>query len=355
MNQVIVRGVGTATPEFELPQSEAKTFASAMFKNALHDLDRLLTIFKNTKIKRRALAQPLSWYGKPHTFKEANEIYTEVALNISEDAARKAIENAGVSASEIGAVLMVSSTGIATPSLDSPLIQRLGIPLHAQRLPIWGLGCAGGVSGLARAHQIAQTLPNTPVLLVAVELCTLTFQANDMSKANLVATSLFGDGAAAVVVESRSEPLPDGKPAFELLKAHSTLFPETEYVMGWDLVDSGLMVRFDRSIPSLVLDHLPKLFHQACQDWDVSTEDIQHFVAHPGGARVLAAYAESLGLPIDRFRHAYDILSHYGNMSSPTVFFVMNDYINEVKPRDELGVMLAWGPGFSAEQLLFRW
>ncbi len=355
MDQVIVRGVGTATPPYSLPQSEAKAFASTMFRDAIHDLERLLTVFKNTQIECRALAQPLSWYGKPHTFQEANKIYTEVALDISVKAAQRAIDHAGVNPANIAAVLFVSSTGVATPSLDSPMIQKLGIPHHAQRLPIWGLGCAGGVSGLARAQQIARTLPNKPVLLVATELCTLTFQANDMTKANLVATSLFGDGAGAVIVECQTESNTKDQPALQLLKAHSTLFPETEYVMGWDLIDSGLQVRFDKTIPSLVMEHLPALFKKACIEWDVSSDDVKHFVTHPGGARVLTAYAESLGLPAEQFRHAHDILRRYGNMSSPTVFFVLQEYLNEVGPTDELGVMLAWGPGFSAEQLLFRW
>lgn len=355
MDQVIVRGVGTSTPPHSLPQSEAKAFASAMFRDAINDLDRLLTVFKNTQIESRALAQPLSWYGKPHTFQEANKIYAEVALNISVEAAQRAIDDAGVDPLEIAAVLFVSSTGIATPSLDSPMIQRLGIPHHAQRLPIWGLGCAGGVSGLARAQQIARTLPNKPVLLVATELCTLTFQANDMSKANLVATSLFGDGAGAVVVEYQTDAKAQSRPSLRLLQAHSTLFPETEYVMGWDLIDSGLQVRFDKSIPSLVMEHLPALFKKACVEWNVSSKEVKHFVTHPGGARVLTAYAESLGLPAEQFRHAHDILRRYGNMSSPTVFFVLQEYLKDMEPTDDLGVMLAWGPGFSAEQLLFRW
>ncbi len=354
MNATIIRGIGTATPPYELLQSDAKTFASQMFKDDLHDLDRLLPLFKNTQIERRFLAQPLSWFGQPHTFKEANEIYLDVALSISEQAARQAIERAKIDPADIGAILFLSSTGIATPSLDAPLMQRLGMSSHAQRIPIWGLGCAGGVSGLARAQQIAKTMPNKPVLVVATELCTLTFQANDMSKANLVAVSLFADGSAAVVIEHCDTSNLE-TPHLQLLESHSTLFPNTEYVMGWDLVNSGLMVRFDRSIPSLVLEHLPSLFKEACQAWDIEPNSVQHFVAHPGGARVLAAYAESMQLPQEKFRHAYQILKHHGNMSSPTVFFVLEKYLREVPPSQKPGVMLTWGPGFSAEQLLFQW
>lgn len=354
MNHVIVKAIGTATPPYWLEQSQAETFATQMFREGLHDLERLLPIFHNTQIERRALACPLSWYGQSHTFKEANDIYLETSLSISEQAARAALEKAQIDPHRVGAVLFVTSTGIATPSLDSPLMQRLGISPHALRIPLWGLGCAGGISGLARAAQLAQCLPSTPILLVATELCTLTFQANDMSKANLVATSLFGDGSAAILLESQPK-LPDHTPSLEILQGHSTLFPNTEYVMGWDLIDSGLMVRFDRSIPHLVLEHLPRLFAQACHTWNLSPDSIPHIVAHPGGARVLAAYAESLQRPVQTFRHAYDILRNYGNMSSPTVLFVLDQFMRDVPAQQQHGVMLAWGPGFSAEQLLFRW
>lgn len=355
MSHVILHSIGTATPMYPLPQTQAETFARQMFQTGLDDLERLLSIFENTQIQRRFLSCPLPWYGQKHTFREANDIYLETALSISEQAARMALDTAQLDPATVGAVLFVSSTGIATPSLDAPLLQRLGISPHAMRIPLWGLGCAGGVSGLAKAALIARTIPNQPVLLIATELCTLTFQANDMSKANLVATSLFADGAAAVLLECQDQISSDNGPHLELLQAHSTLFPDTEYVMGWDLVDTGLMVRFDRSIPALVLQHLPQLFEQACRSWNVSPQTIQHFVAHPGGARVLDAYAQSMQLPQETFRHAHDVLRNYGNMSSPTVFFVLDQFLKEVPPQQDHGVMLAWGPGFSAEQLLFRW
>ena len=361
MYETTIRGIGVATPPHTLPQAEARRFASHMFQGELEELERLLKIFENTEIERRALACPLEWYSAPHTFREANEIYLEVALTISEEAARAALLEAQVAASEIGAIIFVSSTGVSTPSLDASLIQRLGISRHAQRLPIWGLGCAGGVSGLARAHQIAQTLPDQPILLIATELCSLTFQAGDMSKANLVATSLFGDGAAAVVLESAPQRDPHERVMAQiparptLLKAQSALFHDTEYVMGWDLKDTGLMVRFDRSIPTLILEHLPTLFSETCAAWGVSVEEITHFVAHPGGARVLKAYAESMQLEPERLRHAAEVLRDLGNMSSPTVLHVLQRYLRDVPASDELGMMLAWGPGFSAEQLLFRW
>jgi alkylresorcinol/alkylpyrone synthase len=353
MKPTYLLGVGTANPTHELHQQDARQFAQLMFGDAIDDLERLLPIFHNTRINRRTISQPLDWYGTTHTFQEANELYQQVGTSIAIDAAKQALERSGLAPDEIGSVLFVSSTGIATPSLDVAVIQALGLSPHVQRLPLWGLGCAGGVSGLARAAQLAQQTPDKAVLIVAMELCSLTFQRADLTKANLVAVSLFGDGAAALVLHAT--PPASDTPRLALYDGHSTLMPDTEYVMGWDLIDTGLQVRFDRSIPALVLEHLASLVENACTAWDISTDDVQHMVVHPGGAKVLAAYAESLGRDPALLRHAYDVLTQFGNMSSPTVFFVLDAFLQDTQPSEQLGTMLAWGPGFSAEQLLFRW
>lgn len=352
MQPVHILGIGTAYPDHELPQTDARSFAQMMFGDALEDLERLLPLFENTKIQKRHVAQPLSWYGQPHSFVESNALYQQISLDISERAARQAIQRSGLQPEEIGSILFVSSTGIATPSLDAELIQRLGLSVHTARIPIWGLGCAGGVSGLARAAEQARVRPDKAVLLIATELCSLTFQQGDLSKANLVAVSLFGDGSAALVL--RQQPLSE-RPTPRILMSHSTLFPQTEYVMGWDLAEQGLQVRFDRSIPALVLGHLASLFEDATRDWQCEPQSIEHFVVHPGGAKVLSAYAESLDIPYDKVQHAHDVLTEFGNMSSPTVFFVLERFLRDVPASNARGVMLAWGPGFSAEQLLFEW
>lgn len=351
MQAAHVLGVGKANPPDTLAQEDARSFAQAMFGDAIEDLDRLLPIFANTRIKTRTIAQPLSWFYENHTFVESNRIYEQVAMKLSIEAASQALTASGIDAKDIGAVVMVSSTGLATPSLDVGVIQELGLSPQVARIPIWGLGCAGGVSGLARASELARLQPDKAVLLIAVELCTLTFQKGDLSKANLVAVSLFGDGAAALVLQAKATE----KPSPRILSSHSTLFPETEYVMGWDLRETGLQVRFDKSIPHLVLEHLERLLSEACEDWQVSPQEIEHFVVHPGGARVLDAYAASLKLPVARIQHGYDVLRDYGNMSSPTVFYVLDQFLQQTPATEQYGVMLAWGPGFSAEQLLFQW
>lgn len=350
MHATQILAVGTAVPKHRIEQKDVRAFAGALFQNNFRNVERLLPIFENTQITGRNLGQPLDWYGQPHTFPDANALYAEIALEISIAAAKSAIAAANLTPQAIGMVLFVSSTGIVTPSLDGALIQALGMSLNTLRLPIWGLGCAGGVSGLARAAQLAQTI-DAPVLLVATELCSLTFQHNDRSKANLIATSLFSDGAAAVVVQSQ----PTAQNRVTLLGQHSTLFPESDAIMGWDVVEGGLKVRIAKSIPALVLREMQPLIQSACDSWGIAPSELHHYVAHPGGAKVLEAYAASLDLPPATFRHAHAVLGQYGNMSSPTVLFVLERYLADVPPTGDLGLMFALGPGFSAELILFRW
>ncbi|HWR45715.1 type III polyketide synthase [Sporomusa sp.] len=343
-----VISVGTAVPSYCLRQEDIKGFVASLFRDNLHNLERLLPVFENSLIKARHLSQPLEWYAKPHTFAEANRIYEQVAFELAEQASTQAIERSGIGLADIGMIIFVSSTGIATPTLDARLIQTLGLPPDTARLPVWGLGCAGGVTGIARAAQFSYSLQGKAVLLVAVELCSLTFQRGDYSKANLVGTSLFADGAAAAVIA------PGGYgPA--IIDSYSTLFPDTEDIMGWDIVEGGLQVRFSRDIPSIIRRYLPELTGCLCNRHDVQLDAIEHYVVHPGGAKVLGAYAESLNLPQDKLNDAYAVLARYGNMSSVSVLFVLERFMATVKPSDRYGLMLALGPGFSAEQVLLRW
>lgn len=349
MDNPHIMAIGTAIPPYALRQEEIKEFAATLFQTKLEHLERLLPVFTNGLIQVRHLSRPLSWYQEVHSFAEANKVYGEMAINLAEEAAAKAIAQAGINPDEIGMVIFISSTGIATPTVDAKIIQSLGLSPHTVRVPIWGLGCAGGVSGLARAAELAQVLNGKAVLLIAVELCSLTFQRNDYSKANLVGTSLFSDGAAAVLIAAN---VSDG-PA--VCGSYSTLFPATEDIMGWDITDTGLKVQFSRDIPSIVRRYLPELTGKACESWDIDIASVQHYVVHPGGAKVLDAYAGSLKLSLDKLEHAYRVLASYGNMSSVSVLFVLESFLADTQPTGQYGLMLALGPGFSAEQVLFRW
>lgn len=343
-----ILSVATGVPPYSVAQGDVRAFVEALFADVPR-LDRYLPAFTNTRIEKRHLSQPLEWFAHEHTFPEANALYEQVALDLITQVSRTALERAAVDPTEIGLVVVASTTGIATPSLDSRLIQALDLSPHTARLPIWGLGCAGGVSGLARAAELTRSLPaGQATLFVAVELTSLTFQRNDFSKSNLIATALFADGAAAVVLRADDSPRP------ALLASHSTLFPDSEAVMGWDLIATGLKVRFARDIPQLVTDHLPTLVQQATRQWGITPQHIQHYVVHPGGAKVLQAYANSLDLADHHLALAWDVLRDFGNMSSATVLFVLERFLQTPHPPGDYGLMLALGPGFSAEQLLFQ-
>lgn len=343
-----IAAIGTAVPDYTLTPAAVKDFAAGLFHAAFRDIDRLLKVFDNTHITCRYIARPLEWYHTPRTFPETNALYQETALALSRQAAEQAITRANLSPADIGALIFVSNTGLATPSLDVPLVQDLGLPAHTIRLPLWGLGCSGGVSSLSRAAELMPGLNGRAVLLIAVEICSATFQHSDRSKANLIALSLFADGAAAVVLH------PDGTGP-EILANHSILIPDTSHFMGWDMVPSGFKLRFSRHIPALVRNHMQAYLHQACQHWHLDPAAIKHYVVHPGGTRVIEAYAENFKLPVDYFQSAQHVITHYGNMSSPTVLFVLQQFLAHTPPSGDYGVMLALGPGFSVEHVLFRW
>lgn len=342
-----VLSVATALPPHRVGQAEVKDFARGMFSEVFRDMDRLTPIFDNVHVENRYFCVPLEWFERDHTFPEKNALYVEHALSLSEKAARRAMDRAGVEPGEVGAIFFVSTTGFSTPSLDSKLIFALGLSEHTRRVPIWGLGCAAGAAGIARAAEYATLYPDQKVLLVAVELSGLTFQRGDRSKSNLISTSLFADGAAAVVLGTGSGP--------EVLGSHSTTWPGTEAVMGWDLIETGLKVQLSKSVPTIVRERLRDNLQDACDSLHLDFTEVEHFVLHPGGAKVLDAFEEVLGLAPGALTFSRSVLRDFGNMSSVTVLFILERFLesNEYAPGD-LGVLSAMGPGFSAEHVFFR-
>jgi len=342
-----IAAVATAVPDHELRQADARAFARAFFERDFKDIDRLLDAFDHTGIETRQLARPLEWYAEPHGFPEKNAVYRQHALALAEAAARKALAACGLDAADLGGLLFVSTTGLSTPSLDGRLIQQLGMRRSAVRLPVWGLGCAGGAVGLGHAAGLAVAL-GEPVLLVAVEICSVTFVHGDRSKSNLIATALFGDGAAAVVVT------PGGGGA-EVLGRHSHLVDDSEDVMGWTIRDEGLQVVFSRSIPQIVRSLAIEFVRDAASAVHVDRSDLTRFVFHPGGAKVLAAYQDAFGLSQQQLRHAAGVLRDHGNMSSPSVLFVLERFLRDEPPAGRPAFLMALGPGFSAESVMLRW
>lgn len=345
----VLRSIVTGTPPHLATQARVSEVAAGLFPR-LAARPSLQGVFANARIQSRALACPLEWYLEPRSFAEKNAAFVAEARRLTGRLAAQAIADAGLEPADIDAVMVVNTTGISTPSLDAWLIGHLGLSPQAARVPLWGLGCAGGSAGLARAADLVRA-GHRAVLYVAVELCSLTFLPQDESPSNWVGLALFADGAAAAVVTAPD--LAGAAPArLALHGARSTLIPESEDVMGWDVVDGGLKVRFSRSIPALVQELMADNVADTLAAAGWARGDLNFYAVHPGGTKVLEAYAEVLGLDAADLWASWDVLREYGNMSSVTVLFVLQRLLaSGVQGR---GLLSAMGPGFSAEQVLIE-
>jgi alkylresorcinol/alkylpyrone synthase len=297
-------------------------------------------MFGNTGIERRYSCVPIEWYEQLHEWPERNRVYLDSALDLLESATRQVLARAERRPDEIDAVVAVSTTGIATPSLDALLMERMNLRRNVQRLPIFGLGCAGGAIGLARAAAIARTKPDALVLFLVVELCALCFRRDDFSKSNIVATALFGDGAAAALISCEG----DGA---SIVAGGEYTWPDSLDVMGWDVTRDGLKAIFSRDIPELVTSHLHEVAVDFLTEHSLTLADIDRFVCHPGGAKVLDALEAAFELQDGTLRAAREVLREYGNMSAATVMFVLERTIGETA-RWKRALVSALGPGFTA-------
>ena len=364
MTRVGILSVASASPEHEITQAEAKRFARGFFSGYFERyrgergeqaVDRLLRAYDNAGVERRQLGRPVEWFEDPHGFAEKNAMYVEQALLLARRSGAAAVERAGLDPRDYGGIVFASTTGISTPSLDARIAQDLGLRRDVARMPLWGLGCAGGGAGLARARELA-IARQQPILLIACELCSLTFVHGDRRRANLIAVALFGDGAAAVSVAPEPYWKPDAAQGPELLAPYSRLLPDSEDLMGWDVEPGGLRVRFSPKIPGVVDKLGPELVTEAASLVGLPAEALTQLIVHPGGAKVLNAYDRALGLDEHALRHARSVLRDHGNMSSPTVLFVLERFLAEARePSGEHGLVLGLGPGFCAEGVVFRW
>ena len=306
----------------------------------------LAPIYTNADIDNRHSCVPFEWYLQPHSFGERNGLFLENATKLLTEATQAALDQAGLQADEIDAIITVSTTGIATPSLDARIMRNLNFRSDVERTPVFGLGCAGGVLGLARAAALARAKPQSRVLLLVVELCALTFRHHDRSKSNLVATALFGDGAAAAIVSCRDEY--DQSPRLGPSGEHT--WPDSLDVMGWDVADDGLKVIFSRDIPTLVKDDLRPVVDNFLAKHGGTLNDIAGFICHPGGAKVLDALEDCFGLQRGDLSIAREVLRAHGNMSAVTVFFVLRAALDAGARGPQLLTTL--GPGFTAGMMV---
>jgi alkylresorcinol/alkylpyrone synthase len=346
-----ISAVATAVPENRVDQEVVQRFGRALFQEAFADIDRLLPVFSNAQIQSRYFAAPPEWFESTHSFADKNQFYVDSAVRLGKEAISSCLERAGKAPEDIDHLIFVSTTGLATPSIDARLINQLQLRTNIRRTPIWGLGCAGGVAGLSRAFEYARAFPRERVVLLALELCGLTFQRGDLSKSNLVATSLFGDGAAAVLVSG--EETGDAGPRF--VASRSTLWYDSLDVMGWDVNNDGLKVLFSRDIPTIVHKLVLPALAEFLASLNLSLADLSHMIAHPGGSKVIEAYEQALALEDGKMNRSREVLRRYGNMSSPTVLFVLEDFLSAraIGP-GEYGLVTALGPGFSSEMVLIQ-
>ncbi|ORB73945.1 type III polyketide synthase [Mycobacterium scrofulaceum] len=312
---------------------------------------------QTTGVDHRSLALPLSRYPRLNSFTEANDAYLQVAVDLGEQAIRSALDEAGVEPDEVDTIVMVSSTGIAVPTIDARLMSRIGLRPNIKRVPLFGLGCVAGAAGMARVHDYLHGYPGDVAVLLSVELCSLTLQRDDTSIPALIGVSLFGDGAAAVVATGSDRiPLgPERNRAPRVLATRSRVIPETVDVMGWNVGSSGFQLVMSRDVPKMAEVHLRDEVDAFLADHGLSLADISAWVCHPGGPKVLDSIEEALDLPPEALAHSRNSMRDNGNISSASVLDVLRRTVAEPPPEGAFGIMLAMGPGFSFELLLLQW
>lgn len=337
---VYLNGLATAVPDYELPQTLVEDNARRILGARYAQFERMSASFKTSGVEKRYSFAPIDWFQEPKGWEDRNTLYLEGTKDIFIKVAKQALTQASLEAGEIDTVVTISSTGIATPTIEALAFKEMGFRDDVRRVPVFGLGCAGGVSGLGIAQTLASAEPETNVLLVVIEACTLSFRSDRLQKADIIATILFGDGAAAAVLSSNENS------NIKLHAGSEHLWPDTLGIMGWDVDNTGLGVVFDRSIPAFAQEHMARAVATARQKANFEPQEISRYVFHPGGAKVVEAIETALELQTGTLDSEREILKNYGNMSAPTALFVLKDVL-EQGTKGKL-MMGALGPGFTA-------
>ena len=351
-----VLSVGRALPPHYADQETLSAALTAAWSRQHFNADRLAQIHKAALVAGRHLALPLAEYPGLDTFGKKNDAFIRVGLEVGEAAIRDGLARAGLAPADVSHLFFVTVTGLSTPSLDARLVNRLGLKPSVKRTPIFGLGCLAGAAGLARASDALRAFPDEVAVLLSVELCSLTLQKEDLSIPNVVATGLFGDGAAAVVLGGGARPARSSARSPQILATRSVFYPDTEWVMGWDIVDTGFKIVLSAKVPEVIQAHVGGDVDAFLGAHGLARRDIRHWVAHTGGPKVIEAFRAALDLPEGALERSYRSLREVGNLSSASVLFVLADHLEagEARPGD-LGLLAAMGPGFAAELLLLRW
>ncbi len=339
-SSAVLVSVASASPPHSFGQESIGAEAKRLFSHRYSQFERLYPVFRNTGINHRQAAMPMEWYFEDRTWPERTAAYITAGVDLFCVVAQKALDQAGLAAAEIDTIVTVSSTGISTPSLEARAMGRMGFREDVSRIPVFGLGCAGGVTGVSIAGRMAQARPGTNVLLVTLELCTLSIRLDELTSANIVATALFGDGAAACVIRAGG----DGLAEIEASGEHT--WPDSLGIMGWNVDPLGFGVIFDRAIPTFAEANLRPAMDGLLAGMGTRMSEVDRFVCHPGGAKVIEALEKSLDLGQGALTFEREVLADHGNMSAPTVLFVLERAL-AAKTKGRL-VMLSLGPGFTA-------
>ncbi len=348
-------GTATALPAHRFRQDELAALAVDILAEADVEPRVIERFFSRTGVKERYLALPPDGYRALRGFEDRSRAWLEVALELGERTLRSLFEETGIDAAEIGQLVTTTVTGVAVPSLDARLMNRLPFARDLRRVPLFGLGCVAGAAGVARVADYLRAYPDRAAVLLSVELCSLTMQPEDVSVANIISTGLFGDGAAAVLMVGAEHPRArEARP--NVLDSRSVFFPNTERVMGWDMVDTGFKIVLSADVPRLARQELPPAMDAFLADHGLQRADILAWVTHPGGPKVIDAVQEGLQLDDDALAPARAGLAEVGNLSSASVLFLLNDYLRRIRPKPgSHGILLAMGPAFCAELVLLRW
>jgi alkylresorcinol/alkylpyrone synthase len=347
-----IAAVGSALPPHYYDQETLLAALRDRWSDRYFNLDRLERLHKNVLVGGRHLALPMEEYAELTTWGQANDAWIRVAQEVGEEAVRKALDRAGLSTSDVDALISVTVTGVATPSIDARLMNRLGLPPRVKRMPIFGLGCVAGAAGIARAADYVRAFPDQVAVLLSVELCSLTLQPEDLSIPNLIASGLFGDGAAAVVITGDNRPA-DGP---RIIDSRSIFYPDSERVMGWDISETGFKIVLSADVPVVAREKLRPDVDAFLADHGLTRSDIASWVCHPGGPKVLEAMQESLELPEGALDVTWRSLREVGNLSSTSVLLVLEETLQSGRPDPgTYGMLIAMGPGFCSELVLLEW
>jgi len=345
-----IASTATAVPPHVISRSFVKEYIGRVFSVSGRRLDAILEVVDNSRIDRRYAILPVNHLIEPRPLAQISREYREHAICLGRRVAQQALDRAGLAPSDVDLFITVSCTGIMIPSLDAHLAPEMGFRSNIRRLPITELGCVAGAAGLTRAWEYLRAYPTATVLLVAVELPSLTFQRRDLSQANLISTILFGDGAAAAVITGRDADGPS------ILDSESYLFPDSIDAMGFDLQDDGLHIILSKEVPQLIRDRIGSLVSQFLGRHGITGKDVRAYILHPGGQKLLTYMQEELKLCRCQVEPSWDVLRDFGNLSSASVLFVLHEWMARKQlAAGDRALLTAFGPGFSAEMLLLQW